>query len=71
MWLRVYLFFRSASSSLGKCETEFRAIRMIPATQRSMMGGDDGLADGQADTHTLAGIRTLGIVVGTHFEQVL
>ena len=34
-----------------------------------MMGGDDGLADGQADTHTLAGIRTPGIVVGARLED--
>ena len=44
---------------------------MIPATQRSVMGGDDGLADGQTDTHTLAGIRAPGIVVGTRIKQIL
>ena len=44
---------------------------MIPATQRSVMGGDDGLADGQTDTHALAGIRAPGIVVGTRLEQIL
>ena len=71
MWLRVHLFFRSDSSRLGQCETEFRAIRMIPATQRAVMGGDDGLADGQTDTHALAGIRAPGIVVGTRLEQIL
>ena len=38
---------------------------MIPATQRSVMGGDDGLADGQTDTHAFAGIRAPGIVVGS------
>ena len=32
------LIFLSDSSHLGQCETEFRAIRMIPATQRSVMG---------------------------------
>ena len=71
MWLRVHLFFRSDSSRLGQCETEFRAIRMIPATQRAVMGGDDGLADGQTDTHALAGIRAPGIVVSTRIKQIL
>jgi hypothetical protein len=35
------------------------------------MGGDDGLADGQTDTHALAGIRALGIVIDACLEQIL
>ena len=44
---------------------------MIPATQRSVMGGDDGLPDAQTDAHAFAGIGAPGIVVGTRLEQIL